>query len=103
MTVTDILEQYRLSPEKHNEIFEQIKNFFLYGKYPVESPTAIVDLGPPGSGKTGLNSYSRIQFPNDNVIIVNGDEIRSMFPNSAIIAQQHPDLYAQITDQSSRI
>lgn len=97
----DIMKMYKLTKEEHNEIFKKIKKCMLYKKKPVEHPKAIIDLAPPGSGKTALNSYSKNQFTDENVIIVNGDEIRAMYPDSDKIARKYPEHYAKITDQET--
>ncbi len=99
--VEKIIERYELSEEESDLIFEKIKNLALKDKTPVEHPKAIVDLAPPGSGKTGLNGYSLNQFENKNAIIINGDELKGFHPKAKEIAQLYPELYAKITDRNS--
>ena len=69
----EIKEKYKLSQEEHDAIFEQIVELYLYDKFPVENPKAIVNIAPPASGKTGLNGFSANQFLDNNVVIINSD------------------------------
>lgn len=97
----EVKAKYKLSKEEHNGIFEKIKQIMLFGKFPVEHPKAIIDIAPPGSGKTGLNAYGAKQFNDNNVIIINNDELRKFHPNADEIAKLYPELYTKITSQES--
>lgn len=101
VSLEEAKQKYKLSEEKHREIQESIMQIMLYDKYPVEKPKAIIDIAPPASGKTGLNSYAHEEFENDNVIIINSDELKPFHPKVDEIAKLYPEYYTKITDQES--
>lgn len=96
-----IKAKYKLSQEEHDRIGEEIKKIMLYDKYPVEHPKAIIDIAPPASGKTGLNSYGHEQFIDGNVVIINSDELKPFHPKIDEIAKLYPEYFTKITDQES--
>ena len=97
----EVKEKYKLSQEEHDAIFEQIVELYLYDKFPVENPKAIVNIAPPASGKTGLNGFSANQFPDNNVVIINSDELKPFHPKVNEIAKKYPQYYTKVTDQES--
>lgn len=101
VSLEEAKQKYKLSEEKHREIQESIMQIMLYDKYPVEKPKAIIDIAPPASGKTGLNSYAHEEFENDNVVIINSDELKPFHPKVDEIAKLYPEYYTKITDQES--
>ena len=52
-TLDDAKTKYQISKEEEDLLGEKINELMLYGKRPVENPIAIIDIAPPGSGKTG--------------------------------------------------
>ena len=96
-----IKKKYKLSEKEHREIGEQIKKIYLFDKYPVDNPKAIIDIAPPASGKTGLNSYGCEQFKDNNVIVINSDELKPFHPKIDEIAKLYPEYYTKVTDQES--
>lgn len=100
-SLEEVKAKYKLSEEEHNRIGEEIKKIMLYRKNPVPHPTAIIDIAPPASGKTGLNSYGNAQFPDNNVVIINSDELKPFHPKIDEIAKLYPDYYTKVTDQES--
>lgn len=100
-SLEEVKAKYKLTEEEHNRIGEEIKKIFLYDKYPVACPKAIIDIAPPASGKTGLNSYGNIQFEDNNVVIVNSDELKPFHPQIDEIAKLYPQYYTKVTDQES--
>lgn len=101
-SLEEIIAKYKLSEEEHTRIGEKIKNIFLFDKYPVKNPKAIINIAPPASGKTGLNSYSQNEFSDNNVVIINGDELRPFHPKIDEIAKLYPKYYAKVTDQENQ-
>lgn len=93
--------KYKLSTEEHDRIGEEIKKIMLYNKYPVKKPKAIIDIAPPASGKTGLNSFGSEQFMDNNVVIINSDELKPFHPKIDEIAKLYPQYYTKVTDQES--
>ena len=80
---------------------EQLDEKMLMEKYKLSEPKAIIDIAPPASGKTGLNTFGRDQFVNDNVVIINSDEIKAFHPSGDDVAKLYPQFYTKITDQES--
>ena len=101
--IEEIKRKYKLSEEEHKIIGEQIKNIMLFDKYPVQNPRTIINIAPPASGKTGLNGFASTQFEDNNVIIINGDELKPYHPKTNEIAKLYPEYYAMITEQESNI
>lgn len=97
----EVKAKYKLTQEEHDAIFEQIIDLYLYDKFPVEHPKAIVNIAPPASGKTGLNGFSANQFADNNVVIINSDEIKPFHPKVNEIAKKYPQYYTKVTDQES--
>lgn len=97
----EIMKKYKLSQKKHDEIGEEIKKIFLYDKFPVKNPKAIIDIAPPASGKTGLNGYGKEQFLDNNVVIINSDELKPFHPKIDEIAKLYPQFYTKVTNQES--
>ena len=100
-TLEEVKNKYKLSEEKHNEIQEEINKIMLFDKYPVDNPKAIIDIAPPASGKTGLNSYGSEQFIDNNVVIINSDELKPFHPDIDEIAKLYPQYYTEVTNQES--
>lgn len=100
-SLEEVKAKYKLTEEEHNRIGEEIKKVMLYDKYPVPNPVAIIDIAPPASGKTGLNSYGKNQFEDNNVVIVNSDELKPFHPKIDEIAKLYPEYYTKVTDQES--
>ncbi len=100
-SLEEVKQIYKLSEEEHERIGEEIKKIMLFDKYPVERPKAIIDIAPPASGKTGLNSYGHEQFIENNVVIINSDELKPFHPKIDEIAKLYPQYYTKVTDQES--
>lgn len=100
-SLEEVKAKYKLTEEEHNRISEEIKKIVLYDKYPVACPKAIIDIAPPASGKTGLNSYGNQKFADSNVVIVNSDELKPFHPQIDEIAKLYPQYYTKVTDQES--
>ena len=101
INLEDIMKKYKLSPERHNKIGKEIEQIMLFNKYPVKNPTAIINIAPRASGKTGLNGYAAKQFIDDNVVVINSDELKPFHPKIDEIAKLYPEFYTKITDQES--
>ncbi len=97
----EILKNYKLTQEEHDQLYDIIKRTLTANAYPVENPVAIIVGGQTGAGKTGILSYSQKMFQDDNVVIINSDEIKPFHPKGEEIAKKYPDLYTKITDQES--
>ena len=96
-----LIEEYKLTKEEHSNISQKISEIFLKGKVKDEIPTAIFTIGPPGSGKTGLNGLAQKEL-NGNLVIVNNDELRPFHPKAEEIAKKYPKEYIKITNEESK-
>lgn len=96
-----ICARYKLSKDEHDRISRNINEIMLNGKTSSERPIAIIDIAPPGSGKTGLNGMALNQFSNCNACIINSDELKPFHPKIDEIAKQYPHYYTKITNQES--
>lgn len=102
-SLDDAMRKYQISQEEQERIGRNINELMLYQKSPMENPTAIIDLAPPGSGKTGLNGYALSQFENANLVIVNNDEFKPFYPKANEIAKKYPEYYIKVTNESSKV
>ncbi len=102
ITLNELLKKYKLSEEEHKKIGNIINENMLYGKISPKQPFAIIDIGPPGSGKTGLNGYAVKQFQKNGIVVVNNDELRPYHPKSSEIAKLYPEYYNKITNEDSK-
>lgn len=97
----ELIEEYKLTEEEHSNISQNISEIFFKGKTKPKIPTAIFTIGPPGSGKTGLNGLAQKEL-NGNLVIVNNDELRLFHPKAEEIAKKHPKEYIKITNEESK-
>lgn len=100
-TLEEVCQEYKLGEEENRQISRTINGIMLEGKTPVQHPVAVIDIAPPGSGKTGLNGMGFNQFPNNNVVIVNSDELKPFHPRINEIAKLYPQYYTKVTNQES--
>lgn len=102
-SLEEVQKKYKLSEEELNKIQEDIIEMMLSGKTPIEKPKAIFDIAPPGSGKTGLNGYGVKQFPNNNVIVINNDELKPFHPKADEVSRLYPEYYIKVTNEASKV
>lgn len=96
----EVCKKYKLSDEEHTRIGNLINEIMLNNKEAVKEPIAIIDIAPPGSGKTGLNGLGVKQF-NGNVVVINSDELKPFHPKIDEIAKLYPEYYTKVTNQES--
>lgn len=74
--------QYKLSDEEHNLVFEKIKADFLNNSLSVVSPKVVITGGQPASGKGKLARDSIDQFKDKGgSVIIDPDQLRAYHPN----------------------
>ena len=100
-TLEEVCTEYKLSEDERNEIGNKINAIMLAGKKTSEQPIAIIDIAPPGSGKTGLNGYACAQFKDDNAVVINSDELKPFHPRIDELAKKYPEYYTKVTNQES--
>ena len=95
-------QSYKLGNNQHLAVYSRIeKNTFGTTK-PVENPRVIITGGQPGSGKSKLLEISKKEFPDGNVVVINGDELRSYHPQADQILKEDDKRFAERTDPDSR-
>lgn len=100
-TLEEVCTEYKLSEDERNEIGNKINAIMLAGKKTSEQPIAIIDIAPPGSGKTGLNGYACAQFKDNNAVVINSDELKAFHPRIDELAKKYPEYYTKVTNQES--
>ena len=100
-TLEEVCTEYKLSEDERNEIGNKINAIMLAGKKTSEQPIAIIDIAPPGSGKTGLNGYACAQFKDNNAVFINSDELKPFHPRIDELAKKYPEYYTKVTNQES--
>ena len=100
-TLEEVCTEYKLSEDERNEIGNKINAIMLAGKKTSEQPIAIIDIAPPGSGKTGLNGYACAQFKDNNAVVINSDELKPFHPRIDELAKKYPEYYTKLTNQES--
>lgn len=100
-SLEEACKYYKLTEEEHKRIGDNINEIMMFGKQSRENPIAVIDIAPPGSGKTGLNGYALKHFPNANLIIVNNDELKPFHPKADEIASRYPEYYTRVINQES--
>lgn len=100
-SLEEAIKEFKLTQEEHDAIGKLIINTYLYNKFPVDKPRAIINIAPPASGKTSLNALSKNEFEDQNVIIINSDELKPFHPKVEEIAKKYPEYYTKITDEES--
>lgn len=73
--------QYKLSDEEHNLVFEKIKADFLNNSLSIVSPKVVITGGQPASGKGKLARDSIDQFKDKGgSVIIDPDQLRAYHP-----------------------
>lgn len=83
-----MLDKYKLSPEIHNAIFEEIKNDCFVNKTSVENPEIFILGGQTAAGKSVLTHKICETFNNPNIVVINSDEFRLNHPQAQEIFQK---------------
>lgn len=95
-------DRFKLSDDDHRLIYEKIERRSLAGSTPVEKPRIVITGGQPGSGKSRLIELSKEEFPDGNVVVINGDELRYYHPQAQNILELDDKRFAERTDPDSR-
>lgn len=95
-------ESWKLDKALHNKIYQQIERDVFGQAKPVDNPRVIITSGQPGSGKSKLLELSRTMFPDGNVVVINGDDLRNFHPRTEEILKLDDKKFAENTDPDSR-
>jgi hypothetical protein len=95
-------ESFKLSQEEHERIYKQIETDLFRRTEPSLHPRVVITGGQPGSGKSKLIEQSKKDFPDRNVVVINGDDLREYHPQTEEIFKQDDKRFAECTDPDSR-
>ena len=95
-------EDYKLPPEVHDAICEEIKKGLFDGKEPVLNPQIFILGGQLGAGKSVLPKRVYENFGSSNIVTINGDEFRLNHPQAPEIFAKHNKDFAAYTDADVR-
>lgn len=96
-------KDFTLDAKEHERKYQEIERDLFEGTHPASHPCVVIMGGQPGSGKSRLLEASRDLFLDNSVVVINGDELRQYHPHSNEILKLDDRLYAERTDQDSRI
>jgi hypothetical protein len=96
-------ESFKLSEQEHERIYQELEADLLRKTEPALHPQVIITGGQPGSGKSKLLEKSREDFPNGNVVVINGDDLRNFHPSRREIFKLDDKRFAERTDPDSRL
>jgi len=96
-------DSFKLSDREHQRIYKEIEFFAFLATKSVKQPGVIITGGQPGSGKSRLLEASKKDFPDGNVVVINGDELREYHPRAAEIFELDDKRFAERTDPDSRL
>ena len=96
-------DKYKLSEYVHNIILEQLKKDVFKNKTPVTNPQIYILGGQPGAGKNILTQRALLSDGDDNFVAINGDEFRTLHPQSKEIFQKYDKDFALMTDADTRL
>lgn len=95
-------QSYKLGEKQHQAIYSRIEKNTFGSTKPVEHPRVIITGGQPGSGKSKLLELSKKEFPDRNVVVINGDDLRNYHPQADKILKEDDKKFAERTDPDSR-
>ncbi len=95
-------ETYKLKRALHEKIYEAIEKEVLGDSTAVDHPRVVITGGQPGSGKSSLLERSKADFADGNVVVINGDELRSFHPRVIEILRLDERRFAELTDPDVR-
>ena len=93
---------YKLKRALHEKIYEAIEKEVLGDSTAVDHPRVVSSGGQPGSGKSSLLERSKADFADSNVVVINGDELRSFHPRVNEILRLDEKRFAELTDPDVR-
>lgn len=95
-------QSYKLGDKQHQTIYSRIEKNTFGSTKSVVNPRVIITGGQPGSGKSKLLELSKREFPDGNVIVINGDDLRNYHPQAERILKADDKRFAERTDPDSR-
>lgn len=96
-------QDYKLDEETHERTYRIIEKNLFQNTHSAAHPRVMIMGGQPGSGKSKLLEASHELFPDGNVVVINGDELRAYHPKSNEIFKLDDKRYAERTDADTRV
>jgi len=96
-------ESFKLTKREHDRRYERIEKQAFKNTRPVEKPRVIILGGQPGSGKSKVLINAKKDFLDDNVVVINGDDLREYHPKAEDIWRLDDKRFAERTDPDSRV
>jgi hypothetical protein len=95
-------ETWKLDDSQHRRTYGRIERESFGDSQPVDNPQVVITGGQPGSGKSKLLEQSRELFPDGNVVVINGDDLRNFHPQAKELLKQDDNKFAERTDPDCR-
>lgn len=95
-------DDYKLSAQMHEKILNQIRTIVFSNKTPVDTPQIYILGGQPAAGKSVLTKRIYEMSGNPNIVVINGDDFRTLHPQAPEIFQKHGKDFAAYTDPDVR-
>lgn len=96
-------QDFKLDEKTHEQTYRIIEKNLFQNTHSAAHPRVVIMGGQPGSGKSKLLEASRELFPDGNVVVINGDELRAHHPKSNEIFKLDDKRYAERTDADTRV
>lgn len=99
--IEKIKKEYKLNAEEYKEMYQNARKIVFQDAKTYEKPVAIIVGGQTGSGKGGIDVYSKKEFKEQGVdsIVIDVDSYRMLHPKGDEIVKKYPTLYNDITAQ----
>lgn len=94
-TKEELIKSYELDQEEQNKVGKIIYDKYTYQKGSSDRPFAIIVIGQPGAGKSGVMGYSENQF--ETAISLDIDDLRAYHPKYDEVKANHPDIFEKVT------
>ena len=91
----DIKQFYEISDEEKLRQAKIIYDLNTYEKPASDRPFAVIVIGQPGAGKSGVMSYTGSQYP--TAVSLDIDEFRQFYPRYDELQNKNPELYSPVT------
>jgi len=95
-------EGFKLGAADHERYYRDIETDLLRNTRPVSQPRIVITGGQPGSGKSKLLEQGKKDFSDENVVVINGDDLRSYHPHAEEIFRLDDNKFADRTDPDCR-
>ncbi len=90
-----LISSYELDEKTKNDVGKIIYDKYTYQKGSSNRPFAIIVIGQPGAGKSGLMGYSENQF--ETAISLDIDDLRAYHPKYDEVKAKHPEIFEKVT------